>query len=173
MMIGPIEVDIVDEHGFGVDADALSSAARVALERHAAAIGGQGGALTIVIETDEAVAALNAQFRGVDAPTDVLSFPADNPPIELPDEPRYLGDVIIAHDYARAQAEREGHSLIDDLRLLVVHGVLHLLGYDHGTMEERTRMWAEQDLILRDLHISPDIVPALEKYLDDHEHDRH
>lgn len=170
-----IVIDVIDACACGIDVEALRRAARAALERHLALTeNAQGCALTIVIETDEAVAALNAQFRGVAAPTDVLSFPAERPPVNDPGEPDYLGDVVIAYQYAQSQAEREGHALLDDLRLLVVHGVLHLLGYDHDTMQKRAQMWAEQEQILLALGVNPDIVPALERYQnssDDQDHD--
>jgi probable rRNA maturation factor len=123
----------------------------------------EAGALSIVITDDDEVAALNRQFRGIDAPTDVLSFPADEPPIMQLDEPRYLGDLVIAYPYAKAQAEREGYSLDDSLALLVIHGTLHLLGYDHATLGEKTTMWAAQAQALEQIGISTAIVPVLEE----------
>lgn len=162
-----ITVDVQNDGAYSVDDAALMRAARITIEQHPDAIGANGCALTIVIETDEAVAALNREFRQIDAPTDVLSFPADAPPIALPGEPRYLGDLVIAFPYAAAQAAREGHDLLHSLALLVVHGTLHLLGCDHATPEERVAMWAQQDRALRALNIPTDIVPALEKYTDD------
>jgi len=98
----------------------------------------------------------------VDAPTDVLSFPADEPPVAIPDEPPYLGDLMIAYPYALAQAEREEHDPGDSFALLVAHGVLHLLGFDHDTDENRTRMWAAQADSLNALKIPLSLVPALE-----------
>ncbi|MFN8564627.1 MAG: rRNA maturation RNase YbeY [Anaerolineae bacterium] len=80
----------------------------------------------------------------------------------MPSENNYLGDLVIAYPYAAAQAQREGHALDDSLALLVVHGTLHLLGYDHDTPEHRAHMWAAQELALLALGISPEIVPALE-----------
>ena len=118
--------------------------------------------LTVVIADDNFVRGLNHQYRGIDAPTDVLSFPADAPPVEIEGEPPYIGDLIIAYPYAAAQAEREGHDLGDSLALLVVHGTLHLLGYDHDTPAHRAEMWAAQAAALTTLGISLDIVPALE-----------
>jgi probable rRNA maturation factor len=115
-----------------------------------------------VVTDDDSVASLNRQYRNVDAPTDVLSFPAAAPPVELQDEPRYLGDLVIAYPYASAQAAREGHAFNDSLALLVVHGTLHLLGYDHDTQEHRAEMWAAQEQVLKALHIPVDMVPALE-----------
>lgn len=117
------------------------------------------GSMAIVLAEDEAVRRLNAQYRGIDAPTDVLSFPArggdeDDPiaaslPPELAAElAASLGDLMIALPYTRQQAQRYGATLDAELRLLVVHGTLHLLGYDHATEDERRAMWAAQDRVL-------------------------
>lgn len=153
------EIDVQNDAHFPVDAARLQAAAAAVLTQRGAAA---DSALTVVITTDDAVAALNQQFRGIDAPTDVLSFPADAPPIDIPGEPPYLGDLIIAHPYAAAQAQREGHDLNDSLALLVAHGTLHLLGFDHDTPTRKAAMWQAQEQALRALGISPDIVPALE-----------
>jgi probable rRNA maturation factor len=91
---------------------------------------------------------LNRKFLGIDAPTDVLSFPSA--------EDVELGDVIISLARARAQAKHGGHPLIDELRLLVAHGVLHLLGYDHATPAQKRRMWAAQAEALRRIGASLD-----------------
>lgn len=84
---------------------------------------GARGSLTIAVTTDARVRALNRRFRGVSKPTDVLSFPAD--------EPGELGDIVIARGVAARQARDLGHSLATELRVLALHGLLHLLGYDH------------------------------------------
>jgi probable rRNA maturation factor len=102
--------------------------------------------LTVVLTDDAQVHELNRQYREVDAPTDVLSFPAGETD---PDSGNlYLGDIVISIERAEAQARAEGHSLEDELRLLVVHGVLHLLGHDHADEEEKARMWAAQSEVL-------------------------
>ncbi len=113
--------------------------------------------VTLVITGDEQVCQLNHQFLGIDAPTDVLSFPANE--VDPESGHAYLGDILIAYPYVRAQAETAGHALGDELQLLVVHGMLHLLGYDHGTEAERTRMWAAQSEILQKLGCPDDIIP--------------
>jgi len=102
--------------------------------------------LTVVISNDAQLQELNRQYLGIDAPTDVLSFQAD----ELDPETgrRYLGDVIISYPRAQAQAETGGHAVPDELQLLVVHGVLHLLGHDHGVDAEKEKMWALQAEVL-------------------------
>ena len=81
------------------------------------------GAVTVAIVPNARVRELNRRYRGKDVPTDVLSFPAD--------EPGELGDVVIALGVARRQAAEAGHSLAIEFRVLALHGLLHLLGYDH------------------------------------------
>ena len=156
-------VDIQNDANYPVDAQQLRLGVEGVLMARGAIV---GSSLTIVITDNAAVQALNQQFRGIDAPTDVLSFPADAPPITLPDTPPYLGDLIIAHPYALAQAQRERHNVNDSFVLLVVHGTLHLLGYDHDTPERRAEMWAEQEAALKKLGVSPEIVPVLENHDD-------
>lgn len=161
------QVDIQNDDGYDVDEIKLQTAASCVLGQEAAQ---PDCALTIVLMDDAGVARLNGQFRGVDAPTDVLSFPADAPPVAMPDEPPYLGDLVIAYPYAAAQAAREAHTLDDSLSLLVVHGVLHLLGYDHDTPERRASMWAAQARALSTLNVPQHVVPSLEDALE-HDHD--
>jgi probable rRNA maturation factor len=81
------------------------------------------GTVTVAVVSDARIRALNRRFRRKDSATDVLSFPAD--------EPGELGDVIIALGVAKRQAEAAGHSLATEFRVLALHGLLHLLGYDH------------------------------------------
>lgn len=118
--------------------------------------------MTIVITANETAQELNLRHRAIDAPTDVLSFPADAPPIEIPDEAPYLGDLVIAYPYALQQAQREKIDVDDSFVLLVIHGTLHLLGYDHDTNDNRANMWSMQETMLKKMGIAPDIVPALE-----------
>ena len=84
---------------------------------------GARGALTVAIVSDGRIRALNKRFRRIDKITDVLSFPSDLP--------AHLGDIAIARGMARRQARRLGHSVKAELRVLALHGLLHLLGYDH------------------------------------------
>lgn len=155
-----MNIDIQNDAQYPIDEARLRAAVQTVLAQQQA---DPDSAASVVINDDAQVQALNHQYRGIDTPTDVLSFPADALPNELRgDEPPYLGDLIIAYPYALAQAEREGHAPGDSFALLVVHGTLHLLGYDHDTPENRAVMWAEQEKALRQLGISPDIVPQLE-----------
>ena len=112
------------------------------------------GEVTLLVTDDEAVAAYNQQYRGVEGPTDVLSFAAQEPTpgfVSAPEMAAYLGDIVIALPFTRRQAAALDRPLIDELRLLAVHGVLHLLGYDHAEPEEEAIMWAKQDAILAGL----------------------
>ncbi len=102
--------------------------------------------LSVVITGDDEVRRLNRTFRGIDKPTDVLSFPADPvPEVEAP----YLGDLVLALPYIQRQAATEPHDWRDEIVLAVIHGTLHLLGYDHDTPENQARMWAVQAAALR------------------------
>lgn len=92
---------------------------------------------------------LNLNYLGIDAPTDVLSFPASETDPET--GARYIGDILISIPRAQAQAESAGHPLEGEVQLLVVHGVLHLLGHDHANAEEKARMWKAQGEILEGL----------------------
>jgi len=93
----------------------------------AAAPGAARGEVTVAVVGDARVRALNRRYRGVDRATDVLSFPADGGPFDA----GFLGDVVIAGGVARRQAREAGHPLTRELRVLALHGLLHLLGYDH------------------------------------------
>jgi len=107
------------------------------------------GDLTIVLTDDAQLHELNRDYLGIDAPTDVLSFPASETDPET--ARRYLGDILISIPHAAAQAETAGHALNAEVQLLAVHGTLHLLGYDHAEAEEKTEMWKAQAEILERL----------------------
>jgi probable rRNA maturation factor len=92
-------------------------------------------AVSIVLAGDASLRRLNRDFRGKDRTTDVLSFPSGVP--ELPDGTRPLGEIVISVAQAARQAGEAGHSLASELRLLVIHGYLHLLGYDHEVDDGR------------------------------------
>jgi len=88
---------------------------------------------TIALVDDETMAGLNRKFRKKNKTTDVLTFPADDSYTEPASKGRPLGDIVISIDQARRQAADEKHSLATELRYLILHGVLHALGYDHET----------------------------------------
>ncbi|RYM05314.1 rRNA maturation RNase YbeY [Sporolactobacillus sp. THM7-7] len=97
---------------------------------------------------------INQAYRGINRPTDVISFALeeigeDEVPIHpAQGEPRVLGDIVVSLDQAHEQAERYGHSFHRELGFLIIHGLLHLLGYDHTTEEEEKEMFGLQEEIL-------------------------
>ena len=108
---------------------------------------GQTGDLTILIDTPDHIQELNRSFRNVDLVTDVLTFPAWEGEISLCAD-GYLGDIMICYERAKEQAFEYGHSLERELSFLAVHGVLHLLGYDHMTEADERVMRERQTAIL-------------------------
>lgn len=143
-----IHIQIDDAFADRVEEASLRRAAEQALVT-AEAAAPAALSLSVVITDNQTVQRLNAQFRNIDTPTDVLSFPADpDPRTQEPGEPPYLGDILIALPIAEQQAQEAGHSTHDELQFLTVHGVLHLLGYDHMTPDEQAEMWAMQSLAL-------------------------
>ncbi len=120
-----------------------------------------------IIITDEAeIRRLNAEARGIDAVTDVLSFPSLDGirgkalkkadfPFEVDEEGKlFLGSIVICEKRAREQAEEYGHSYMRELHYLAVHGLWHLLGYDHMTEEDKPEMRAKEEKILSKLGIT-------------------
>ena len=114
---------------------------------------GQPSAATIVLSDDARVSALNATFRRQPVPTNVLSFPAA-PGASEPGEPAYLGDVIIARETVEREAEAAGICLAHHLQHLTIHGVLHLLGYDHDTDARAEIMEALETQVLASLGVA-------------------
>lgn len=119
--------------------------------------------LSLVLSGDDRVRELNARFRGRDAATNVLSFPAfdaDEPGVRAAGAPVLLGDVVLAHGVVSREARERHKSVSDHLSHLIVHGVLHLLGHDHMTDQEAERMEAMETGILAGLGISDPYEPA-------------
>ena len=112
--------------------------------------------VSVLYTDDRFIAQLNHQYRGVEGPTDVLSFAMDgtdavDDSVKVEGLPNVLGDVVISLEAAARQAAAEGQSLEQEVALLLVHGTLHLLGYDHGEPEKEAVMWKRQDEVLREL----------------------
>ncbi len=107
---------------------------------------------SIVLTDDETIRALNRDFREVDRPTDVLSFPLAEPgDLRDPDAAVFLGEIYISLETARAQALAARRPLAREVAHLTVHGLLHLLGYDHHTAAARRRMVALERRLMRAL----------------------
>ena len=110
--------------------------------------------LSVVLTDNRRLRKLNRDYLGIDAPTDVLSFPAsesDGSETDPETGAPYLGDILISVPYARNNARKADNSLEAEVQLLVVHGVLHLLGHDHARPRQKARMWKAQREILEAL----------------------
>lgn len=154
-----VEVDIQVDDRFvdDVDPSLIERAATAAL----AAEGVAGPVeLSVLVADDATLHALNRDYRGVDSPTDVLSFGDDEEDsaephaafVRPPDAPRYLGDLAISYERVIAQAAEYGHSRERELAFLTVHGVLHLLGYDHERgPEDAAAMRAREEAIMQQI----------------------
>jgi probable rRNA maturation factor len=127
-----------DVGGSGINRRALVGAAK----RLLAAVGEDDSSLSIVLVNDEAIRELNRNFRGKNAPTDVLSFSLREDGDPAPE--RLLGDVVISVDTARRQAAAYDASLQRELYRLLIHGILHIIGHDHEQTVERRAMEVEE-----------------------------
>jgi probable rRNA maturation factor len=159
-----VSIDIVNESGVAVDEVALAAVARYSLDQmriHPLA------ELSVLIVDEAAMTELHERWMGEPGPTDVLSFPMDElrPPSPVggtsgrggedpgPD-PALLGDIVLCPQVAAEQAKKAGHSAQAEMELLTVHGVLHLLGYDHADAEEEAEMFGLQGQLLADWRAS-------------------
>lgn len=147
---GPVSVSILveDRHWLGQSPDLrprLRHAARLALKRGRNA---PVGPLTILLSDGATLHRLNRDYRGKDKPTNVLSFPAPANPES------YLGDIAIAHGVTEREAREARKTFADHATHLAVHGILHLLGYDHGTSAEAKVMEQLEIAILAELGIA-------------------
>ncbi len=131
-----------------VDQPTLTRAAQMTLEF---ARIGENSDISIVIGNDEMLRKLNLAYRQVNEATDVLAFPSGE--VDPDTHTKYLGDVIISLPRAQQQAAAHGHALLEELQLLVVHGMLHLLGYDHEQDDDKQKMQSAQERILRQLGV--------------------
>lgn len=150
-----IGIDVSVEAGGWAGEDELSALAAQCVEVALARLGLEGveSELSILFTDDAAMRALNAEWRGKDKSTNVLSFPAfalspGDPPGPM------LGDVVVAFETVCAEAELEGKAFDDHLRHLIVHGFLHVLGYDHETDTDAEEMEAAERAILADMSVS-------------------
>lgn len=147
-----MSIEIANESGMDVAEADLVSVARFVLGQmkvHPAA------ELSMVLVDSAAMADLHLRWMDLPGPTDVMAFPMDElEPGGRPDGvelgPSMLGDIVLCPSFAEGQAVKAGHSLAKELALLTVHGVLHLLGYDHADPEEEKTMFALQDRLLNE-----------------------
>ena len=146
-----MSIEIANESGVEVDTDAVMAVARYALDEMGV---NPLAELSVLLVDPDYMAELNHRWMGVAGPTDVLAFPMDEGSVDHgPNganggEPALLGDIVLCPEVAAKQAAAAGHSPEDELHLLTVHGVLHLLGYDHAEPEEEREMFALQARLL-------------------------
>ncbi len=113
------------------------------------------GPVQLVLTEDESMRNLNASYKGKDRTTDVLSFDLGIPPADLPDLAEVGGEIYISLEQARLQAAEQNVPLIEELARLLVHGLLHLAGYDHDTPESLCFMERATDGFLREVDLLP------------------
>jgi len=146
-----VSIEIANESGIEVDTDALLAVARHTLDEMGV---NPLAELSILLVDADYMSELNHRWMGAEGPTDVLAFPMDEhtmdhgPGETSGGEPALLGDIVLCPEVAAKQAATVGHSTADELHLLTVHGVLHLLGYDHAEPEEEREMFALQARLL-------------------------
>lgn len=142
-----IEVNHVGGSELPIDADEARSVCQAVLDHEGVT---RACVVSLTLQDNEGMRVLNRAWRGVDAATDVLSFEMDKPDDKnlRSDEPCELGDIVLACDFLRDQAQRLGTTLADETRLMLVHGMLHLLGLDHIEDEEARQMQDLEDDIL-------------------------
>lgn len=147
-----MSIEIANESGVEVDEASIIDVARYALDRMGVSPLAE---LSIMLIELEPMAELHERWLSEPGPTDVMSFPMDEyDSARRPDAPvsgpALLGDVVLCPAFARDQAAAAGHGLADELHLLTVHGVLHLLGYDHAEHDEEREMFGLQAELLAD-----------------------
>ena len=138
-------VYLADEQDVEVDTDDLLDLARHVLAERGVP---DDMELALLLVDEPTIAALNEEHLGKPGPTDVLAFPVDEPGESPPDVPAILGDVVLCPAVAHAQAPEFGRTPHDEVRLLTVHGILHLLGMDHATPTDEAAMFGLTDDLL-------------------------
>jgi probable rRNA maturation factor len=149
---GTVSIEIANESGVAVDERSIVGAARFALDRLSVSPLAE---LSVLLVALDVMSDLHERWMDLAGPTDVMAFPMDElDSARRPDAaglgPALLGDIVLCPEFARDQARKAGHKLLDELHLLTVHGVLHLLGYDHAEPAEEREMFTLQNRILVD-----------------------
>src|ERR1700751_1517447 len=152
--VAGLKIDVLVDSENWKNAAAAKVLVRRAVKQAATTLSTKTSELAIVLTDDAAMRKLNRNWRGIDAPTNVLSFTTKNPGDHLGDQPgRHLGDIVLAYETIKREAHREGKLFDHHLAHLAVHGFLHLLGYDHGSNAQARRMETVERAILRDLAV--------------------
>lgn len=155
-----IELDIDEAFAAKVNPAPITEALRQTIRHFNKSIILASG-VSVIITDETTIQQLNQQYRGIDTPTDVLSFENNpDPDFLIADQvaSNHLGEIIIAYPVAEVQAISRGHTPLDEIILLAVHGILHLLGFDHDTPSNKEKMWAAQQQIMVEMglaHVQP------------------
>jgi probable rRNA maturation factor len=144
-----LKIDVLVDSDLWQDPGKARSIVRRAVAQAAATASTTGTELAIVLTDDSAIRQLNRLWRGIDTATNVLSFPSK----QTADEPAHLGDIVLAHQTIAREARAEGKPFAHHLAHLVVHGFLHLIGYDHDKDADAESMEQTERKILRRLNI--------------------
>jgi len=145
-------IDLDNQTTLAVDIDALDKIAQSLSSKE----------VELIITDDETIQELNAEYRGKDSTTDVLSFPMEAPFTEQSIFGMPLGSIIIAESFVREKAKAFGHSIQDELSLLFIHGMLHLLGFDHENDDGEMRV-REKELI-EEFDLPSSLIVRTEEY---------
>ena len=157
--VAGLKIDVLVDSKHWKNAAAAKDVVRRALKQAATALSTKTAELAIVLADDAAMRRLNRNWRGIDAPTNVLSFATKNSGDQLDEQSggqfvgNHLGDIVLAYETVKREAHRDGKAFDHHLAHLVVHGFLHLLGYDHGNDAQARRMETTERAILRDLAV--------------------
>jgi probable rRNA maturation factor len=152
-----VGIEIANESGTAIPEASIAAAARFAMDRMGVSPLAE---LSVLLVASGEMADLHQRWMDLPGPTDVMAFPMDaadeggllggGRPDSPSGSPALLGDIVLCPEVAREQAAAAGHAMLDELQLLTVHGVLHLLGYDHAEPAEEREMFALQDRILEE-----------------------
>ncbi|MFM7948960.1 MAG: rRNA maturation RNase YbeY [Actinomycetales bacterium] len=148
-----MNIELTNLTNFSMDEEILKSLANFALQKLGIHPDSE---LSISLVDEDEMSSLHMRWLNESGPTDVLSFPMDElKPESAVNGPGILGDIVLCPKFAEAQAKSAGQTLEKEVELLMVHGVLHLLGFDHRESDEKTIMFSQQDEILREWRSRP------------------
>lgn len=148
-----MNIELTNLTNFSMDEEILKSLANFALQKLGIHPDSE---LSISLVDEDEMSSLHMRWLNESGPTDVLSFPMDElKPESAVNGPGILGDIVLCPKFAEVQAKNAGQTLEKEIELLMVHGVLHLLGFDHRESDEKTIMFSQQDEILREWRSRP------------------
>ena len=142
-------IEIINETNETIDLEDLKHTINYALETENV----NNAFMNIIIIDNEKIHQINKEYRGIDRPTDVISFALEDDKTFVKTDFRVLGDIYISIDKVHEQARSYGHSFRRELSFLAVHGIMHLLGYDHMNPDDEKIMFGKQEKILNELGI--------------------